>query len=128
VALNHAPVMSIASVTESGSPVAGSGYTLNGPSGVLRRRQGFASYLWARGIANVSVTYTAGRAVVDPAWSRAALIIVAHMWDTQRAGHAASGSRPQPGGVEAAPMASAATYSIPRRALELLGEPTPGIA
>lgn len=128
VALNHAPVLLIATVTESGTVVDASGYTLHSRSGVLRRRHGYVGYLWARGIGNVTVTYTAGRAVVDPAWTRAALILVAHMWDTQRAGHAAAGSRPQPGGVEAAPMASAATYSIPRRALELLGEPMPGIA
>lgn len=65
------------------------------------------------------VTYQAGRIAVPANVRMAALIIVAHMWETQR-------GRPAkfPTG-DAGTYVPGATYSVPRKALELLGERGP---
>lgn len=128
VLLTRRPVLSIASVTENGRTVAAGGYTLDAEAGVLRRRLGLVPYTWQAGIANIAVTYTAGRRIVPANFSRAALIILKHMWETQRS---SGGGRPGLGEEVAGPatyMANPNAYAIPYRALELLGEPTSGIA
>ncbi|WP_242890263.1 hypothetical protein [Actinomadura litoris] len=126
VTLSHAPVMSVTSVTESGTPVSAGGYSLDATSGVLTRRLGDYAHCWRYGIGTVAVTYVAGRTTVPANVSRAALIIIRHMWETQRN---TSGGRPQLGETDLiTTTAAGATYSIPRRALELLGNPVSGIA
>jgi uncharacterized phiE125 gp8 family phage protein len=128
VVLAHTPVLSVTSVTESGATVAASGYDLDEDSGVLTRMSGRYRRCWLDGAANIAVTYTAGRQVIPANISRAALIILKHMWETQRA---AGGSRPALGGEVADPatyVVNPSAYAIPYRALELLGEPVSGIA
>ena len=128
VVLAHTPVMAVASVTESGAAVQASGYGLDGDSGVLVRLGGGFRSCWRAGAANVTVAYTAGRLVIPANISRAALIILKHMWETQRA---SGGGRPGLSEEVAGPatyMANPSAYTVPYRALELLGEPTSGIA
>jgi len=120
--LSHIPVLSITSVTEDGTTVDPSGYKINKPAGVLVRVAGSADYAWRPGVQNVDVVYVAARSDVEESWRLAAKIIVKHMWETQRA--AAPGPMTQ-GNEDFDPRY---TYSIPRRALELLGEPVGGIA
>ncbi|MFD0902336.1 head-tail connector protein [Actinomadura sediminis] len=124
--LSHAPVLSVSAVVEDGETVAASGYALDAPSGVLRRVLAGAGSCWRGGVGGVEVTYLAGRTSVPANVSRAALIIVKHMWDTQRG---SGGSRPLLGESEAVALNPGGTgYAIPYRALELLGEPVAGVA
>ena len=60
------------------------------------------------------VTYQAGRSFVQPNWRAAAKIIVAHMWTTQR------GNLSRLPQVDEAALPPGFTYSVPRKALELL--------
>lgn len=127
--LSHTPISSITSVTDSGTALTSSDYAFNSVSGVLTRVAGSfpLAFLW--GVQSVSVTYVAGRvaATADvagsyPDFRLAALIIIQHMWETQRP--AAQGAFTQ-GTDDYDPRYS---FSIPRRAIELLGEPIGGIA
>lgn len=120
--LAHPPALSVTSVVEDGATLAAADYKLHPASGVLTRVAGSWDLPWRPGIQNVVVTYAAGRTAVEASWRLAALIIVKHMWETQRA--AAPGPLTQ-GNEDFDPRY---TYSIPRRALELLGEPVGGIA
>ncbi|MCP2339167.1 hypothetical protein [Actinomadura rupiterrae] len=120
--LTRTPVLSIVSVVESGTTLTPADYLVDAESGVLRRVAADFPQLWLFGIQNVTVTYVAGRTAVKPAWREACLIITAHMWETQR-------------GPQRGPFQSGSedydprySYSIPRRALELLNEPVGGIA
>lgn len=126
VVLSHAPVLSVTSVTESGTAVDPSGYWLDAESGVLRRVLGSMPYCWRYGAGNIEAAYVAGRTAVTANWSRAALIIIQHMWETQRN---TGGGRPQLTETDLVTVTAAgSTFSIPRRALELLGPPVSGIA
>jgi hypothetical protein len=120
--LNHFPVQSVQSVVESvwgasrtltAQPVgsAGFGYTMAAESGVMERRfYGGPS----RFCGPVTVTYTAGRGSVPAAVQLATLVIVAHLWQTQR------GAAPLPSvGGEPAP-AFVQNGGVPPLALELL--------
>lgn len=61
--LNEPPVISIASVTESGVAVPASGYSLNS-GGRLRRVSGYTPLTWQWGIDNITVVDVVGRTVV----------------------------------------------------------------
>lgn len=68
----------------------------------------------------VAITYQAGYSVVPPRYKRGALVILQHVWETQRgASLAALGVV----GSEESPRGTATTFSIPRKALEWLGPP-----
>lgn len=129
VLLRTLPVLSITSVTDSGATVEPSGYRVSKPSGVLTRVAGPSPLPFLPGFQSVEVTYQAGQAANIAEVKEelgdvrlAALLILQHMWDTQRP--AAEGPFSQ-GADDFDPRY---TYSIPRRALELLGEPLGGIA
>lgn len=126
VLLSKLPVVSITSVTDNGTVLAAAGYKVDSPSGVLTRVSGRDPYPFTPGIQSLSVVYVAGRAATTAAapsrYKMAALIIIQHLWETQRP--AAAGPFAQ-GSDDFDPRY---TYSIPRRALELLGEPIGGIA
>lgn len=126
VLLAYLPVVSVTSVTEAGTAVDPAGYTVASASGVLTRSSAGTATRWGSGLSSVAVTYVAGQAATTaevPGNIRlAALIIIQHMWETQRP--AAEG----PFAGRGDDFDPRYTYSIPRRALELLGEPTPSIA
>lgn len=126
VLLSKLPVVSVTSVTDNGTLLAASDYKVDAPSGVLTRVSGRDATCFNPGIQSLSVVYVAGRAADTAAaparYKMAALIIIQHLWETQRP--AAAGPFSQ-GSDDFDPRY---TYSIPRRALELLGEPMGGIA
>lgn len=72
----------------------------------------------------VAVTYQAGYATVPTAYVRGALVILQHNWETQR-GVGAARAGVIGGEEHYDPRTS---YSIPRKALEWLGTPLPGVA
>jgi uncharacterized phiE125 gp8 family phage protein len=125
VLLTRTPVASVTSVTDNGTVLDASGYEVS-KSGVLTRVAGQGTLPFLPGTQSVEVVYVAGVAASTAAapWrvKLAAKIILQHLWETQRP--AASGLFSQ-GSDDYDPRYS---YSLPRRALELLGEPVGGIA
>lgn len=76
----------------------------------------------------VQLTYLAGYQVVPAVYTRAALMVLRHLWSTQRASLSLGGPRrTQLGGMEDNTMMIGG-YSVPRAAVELIGPPTVGIA
>jgi uncharacterized phiE125 gp8 family phage protein len=126
VLLTKIPVASITSVTDGGTVLPAEAYKVSLTSGVVTRVSGGYPYPFTYGIQSVQVTYVAGRAAntaaVPNRYKMAALIIIQHLWETQRP--AAAGPFSQ-GADDFDPRY---TYSIPRRALEMLGAPVGGIA
>lgn len=124
--LTTTPVVSITSVTEGGTVLDPVGYVVARDSGVLTRVAGVSAVACLPGMQSVSVAYVAGKAadvtLVEGNVRLAGLIILQHMWETQRP--AAAGPFSQ-AGDDYDPRYS---FSIPRRALELLGEPVGGFA
>jgi hypothetical protein len=120
IALDHPPVVSITSVTlPGGVNLAAPAWEIDKPSGVLTRMIGDYPSCWEYG--RITVVYTAGLATVPAHVRQAALIILQHLWETQR------GSMQQPVNADDSYDPRWA-YSIPRRALELLGPAVGGIA
>lgn len=70
----------------------------------------------------VDATYVAGLSTVQPNVRLAGLIIIQHLWETQR------GAMGVQLGGENEPWIPGRGFAIPRRALELLGPPLPGVA
>lgn len=103
VFLNQSPVVSVDTLTASGQPVTG--YTLNNADGLL-------TGLVTAG--DLVVTYTVGRTEAPASLRVAALIIAAHLWDTQR------GNAPSAMPDDLTPVEFGLGYSLPNRALELL--------
>lgn len=121
VVLGKPPVVSVTSVTENGSAVAASGYSLAPFAGVLTRVSGYSRSAWSDGFGNVSVTYVGGRTTIPEDLRRAVLEMVAHLWETQRGQQRGprSGDDYTPG----------IGYSLPNRVKELTGPyELPGIA
>jgi hypothetical protein len=128
IVLPVTPILSVTSVTESGTAVDASGYSLDAASGVMRRLSGGRPIGWRAGIGNVVVDYVVGRTSVAANVSRAALIILKHMWETQRN---AGGGRPGLASEVSDPatyVVNPSSFAIPYRALELLGKPVSGVA
>lgn len=122
VLLSHIPLISVTEVRDSGTVLDPSAYTVNTASGVLTRVSGTGRYCFRPGIQSLQVIYVAGRVIIPANVRMAALITIQHIWDTQRP--AGAGAFTQ-GTDDFDPRY---TYSIPRRALELLGEPAGGLA
>lgn len=115
-----APVISLTSVVSLDGATT---YDVAGlhasASGVVRVLSGPAPTGW------VAVTYDAGYATIPDQIVRGALIILQHLWETQRGASGAVRSLATSSDESYDPRYS---YSIPRRALELLGPPTPTVA
>jgi hypothetical protein len=118
--LNRAPVLSIASATStltSGLDQAVGDLDIDVSTGVVRRLDG--GYMCGP----LRVTYAAGRAEIPPHVRLAALMLLQHLWETQRG---------QMGGVRVGGSDEVYDprwgFAIPRRVLELLGDQISGIA
>jgi hypothetical protein len=122
VLLGFYPVLTVTSVTENGTTLGAGDYTITAASGVLGRVNGYSPWLFLPGVKNVTVAYVAGTTATAANVGQAARIILQHMWETQRP---AGGGPFSQQGEEFDPRY---LYSIPRRALELLGEPIGGLA
>ena len=130
IRLRNPKAISITSVTENGMAVSASNYVLDYTGQRLYRIGSGTLYAtnsygyWTQGMNNVSITYVAG--YVNPPMSakQGVLEIIRHLWQTQRG--AMNVMNRQANGDEMYPTA---TYSLPRRAMELL-DPTsfPGLA
>lgn len=115
IALYRPPVLSLDSVTAvfpSGTSWAIADLIVDKTTGIVQRANGQAlsGGPW-------NVTYTAGRATVPGNIKTACLIIVKHLWETQRGQMA---KLPVGGGIDNVPVATGISYAVPRRALELL--------
>jgi uncharacterized phiE125 gp8 family phage protein len=75
---------------------------------------------------DVRVVYTAGHETVPGNVKLAALIILQHVWETQRG--AVSGGGGALGAEETYEIGAGSGFALPRRALELLGDRLPGVA
>ncbi|MFG3154229.1 head-tail connector protein [Streptomyces sp. NPDC048219] len=114
LALLHPPVVAVTSLAGGGYTYPADTLTLDGPAGIVTRTDGAA---FPAG--TFTVTYTAGRAEVPPTIKLAALMLLQHLWRTQRpsrSGALAGGGddysvqNPIPG----------FGYAVPNRVLELL--------
>lgn len=127
----YRPLFSLTAVTESygpglyvltAQPVDGStaldafGYTVDLPDGVITRRVSGTAAAFARGRRNVHVTYTAGVATVPARVRLATLMIVQHLWRTQRG----TAGRPVLGGDDTT-VVPGFGFAVPNAALQLLG-------
>ena len=130
IRIRNPKAISITSVYENGALVSASNYVLDYTGQRLYRIGSGTLYAtnsygyWTAGMNNVQITYVAG--YVNPPMSakQGVLEIIRHLWQTQRGSMSVMGR--SLGGDE---LYSAPTYSLPRRAMELL-DPTsfPGIA
>jgi hypothetical protein len=125
--------ISITTVVESGVTLDASQYKLDDTGQRLYRlttstisaSSSFGVYgFWASGVNAVTVTYIAGFTVTPPAVQQGVLEILRHLWSTQRG--AVNIMNRNGSGDE---FYSTPTYSLPRRAMELLDPASlPGIA
>jgi hypothetical protein len=117
--LFHPPVLSLAAVDRWFPNGFGMTYDVttlmfDPDTGIVYRNNGFPFY-WGP----FKVTYTAGLTVVSQNVRLATLIIIAHLWKTQRPlpPKIPGTTRPEETAVPAG-----MSYAVPRRALELLGK------
>lgn len=130
IRLRNPRAMSVTSVVENGRTLASTDYTLD-PTGqrLMRLTTGALSSpsyfgAWAPGVNNVVVSYVSGFINPPPAAKQGVLETVRHLWQTQR-GTVNAISRSQSGDD----YYPASTYSLPRRAMELLDPVSlPGLA
>lgn len=74
-------------------------------------------------VGDIDFTYTAGLRAVPDDYQLATLIVIQHLWETQRGRYGAV-----PGGSTEPEYMSGRGFALPRRALELLDTSLPGIA
>jgi hypothetical protein len=88
IRLRSTPVVSITTVTESGTTIAGTGYLLDKSTGMLYRGTSTSLQSWAWGRQNIVVTYIAGYTNPPRTVRLFALNIVQELWqETQQAPH-----------------------------------------
>lgn len=111
--LRHYPVIDVSAIAAvgSGPAVDVSGVDI-GEGGVLD----LGASAWGK----LRVTYTAGYSILPANITRAALIIIQHMWDTQRPRNSRRPSVPVSEDFSTVQDQSGRFYSVPRRAVELL--------
>jgi Phage gp6-like head-tail connector protein len=130
IRIRNPKAISITSVTENGLAVSSSAYVLDYTGQRLYRIGSGTLYAtnsygyWVQGMNNISITYVAGYVNPPMAARQGVLEIIRHLWQTQRGSMSVMGR--SLGGDE---LYTTPTYSLPRRAMELL-DPTsfPGIA
>lgn len=131
---NEGPIQSVTSVTESfgsvvytlsqitldsGSVTTPYGFTVDLNLGLLVRRAAGVAIPFADGEANIHITFVAGYATTPPDITQATLVLVQHLWETQR-GPDRQGGR---GTIDQT------AFSMPNRVMELLSPYiVPGIA
>jgi hypothetical protein len=116
IVLSHTPLVAVTSVVSlrsSGPTYDMANVDVELPTGVLELLDG----TWFRG--SLRPAYTAGRPVVPRALRMAALVIIQHMWRTQLGSSTAARRRDR--GDDYADPIPGMGYSIPNRAMELMG-------
>lgn len=110
--LSREPIVSVTSVVEDGSTLDASAYTARA-HGMLRRAFG----VWGD---DVTVTYVSGDGVIPATVRQGILLLLQHLWTTQRGGSSRVGSDET--------WDPSAAYTLPRRVEELWASvPTVGI-
>lgn len=130
IRLRNPRAMSITSVYENGALIPAAGYSLD-PSGQRLYRISTGSIsgpnyfgIWAPGANNIQISYVSGFVNPPASAKQGVLEIIRHLWQTQR-GAANVMTRNQIGDD----FAATSTFSLPRRAMELLDPISlPGIA
>jgi hypothetical protein len=130
IRIRNPKAISITSVYENGSLVSSTAYNLDYTGQRLYRIGSGTLYAtnsygyWTGGFNNIKITYVAGYVNPPMAAKQGVLEIIRHLWTTQRGAMNVMGR--QLSGDE---LYSTPTYSLPRRAMELL-DPTsfPGMA
>jgi hypothetical protein len=130
IRIRNPKVISVTSVYENDALVSSSNYVLDYTGQRLYRIGSGTLYAtnsygyWTQGMNNVKITYVAGYVNPPMAAKQGVLVIIKHLWETQRGAMNVMGR--VLGGDE---LYSTPTYSLPRRAMELL-DPTsfPGMA
>lgn len=119
--LRSVPVLSLTSVTS----LDGSLSWAVGPSGMhVDSASGLVTVLSGAALSGtVLVTYQAGMTVFPANYRLAALIIIQHLWETQRGTMGTV-----MGGGDDSGYVAGRGFAIPRRAIELLGTQLPGVA
>jgi hypothetical protein len=111
--LRHYPVLEVTDIVTVGSGSVVDPESVDiGEAGVIRLLYCVASTL--------RVTYRAGFTVLPAGVTRAALIIIQHMWDTQRPRDTRRPSVPTGEDFSQVQDMSGRFYTVPRRAVELL--------
>lgn len=118
VLLRQVPVLSLTSaVAADGSTTWDTaGLRVDGDTGLLTVTSG------EQLAGAVDFTYQAGETIIPDDYRLAGLIIIQHLWETQR------GTMGVQLGGDNDNYAAGRGFAIPRRALELLGPPLPGVA
>jgi len=116
--LRNVPVLSLTSVISADGATTWSTASLrvDAETGLVTVASG-AAFTGA-----LDVTYQAGEVVIPEDYRLAALIIVQHLWETQR------GTMGVQLGGDTEPYMPGRGFAIPRRALELLDTQLPGVA
>ena len=99
ISLRHSPVIAITSITDAIGPIAytlteqdpGNGggayhYSVDKKLGLITRRNSGTAVPFFAGKKNVHVVYTAGFTTVPADVKHAVLLLIGHMWETQRGG------------------------------------------
>lgn len=125
VALSNVPVISLTSIaavdgTWTSDPA---GWDLDGETGILRALPG--NPLWC---GDAIITTVAGYELIPARYTRAALMILRHQWESQRASLGGGRGTPLGGRSDDDSFVYSQGYAIPRAAAELLGSRLPGIA
>ena len=84
--LRSTPVISVTTVTESGSTVASSGYVLNVNAGQLTRGTTSGSQNWVPGVGNVAVTYVCGATSIPEPVVYATKQVLRVIWSERQGG------------------------------------------
>lgn len=90
--LRSTPVLSVTSVTESGSTVTSGNYVLDAQAGLLHRGTTAGTWPWMPGVQNVTVTYVVGQSNVPDPIVYACKQVVSTLWAERNSG----GKRSQP--------------------------------
>ncbi|GHA01491.1 hypothetical protein ACFOOM_12120 [Streptomyces echinoruber] len=120
VLLSHVPVLTVTSAVSADGATTWTADDLDvdTDSGLVTARPGAAPL-----VGDIDFIYTAGLRIVPDDYQLATLIITQHLWETQRGRMGAV-----PGGSDEPEYLSGRGFALPRRALELLDAPLPGVA
>jgi len=118
VLLRQVPVLSLTSVASADGSTTWNtaNLSVDSATGLVKVRSGELLS------GDVDFTYQAGEVVIPEDYRLAALIIVQHLWETQR------GTMGVQLGGDNEPYMAGRGFAIPRRALELLDTQLPGVA
>lgn len=118
--LHHRPVLSVTSVTavfDGGTDYDTAGLVVDEQAGIVQRKG--ARGLWFTG-GPWDVVYLAGRRQIPANITHAARIILQHLWSTQRYRDVRRPPTSMTGDLVDDRRAAGMTFSVPRRAVELL--------